>query len=531
MRVVSKEEMRAIEAQTMEGHGFNEDLIIENVGVRGADFIEEEILSKQSFEELVFLVGQGNNGADALAVARHLRNRGHACRAFTLFPESDYTEALKTQRDLAKKYGVKITEIEKADQLKAYFMQTQEEYFVLDGIIGIGFRSPLSNYLFDIIRLANEHASVIVAMDIATGVEANSGAVSSEAIEADYTLAVALPKTGHYIGQGAVHSGEIAVVDGGFPFETLEGGDKALLLPENIAGIYNTRSKFAHKNTFGHSLVVGGSLGMTGALIMASESALKVGTGLVTAATWKESYVEATARMIPEVMTGLVPTERDDVEDIIRVLERYDSIVIGPGMGRSEKTRSTVVELLSNFAGPVVVDADGINALSTKDDGQLLKSRKGITILTPHIGEFASFMGVKNEEVLENPIKLLKQAVDETNSIIVLKGSCSYLGFPTGEVLINYFPNDGMASGGSGDVLAGMLGGFLAQAAPDKQNKKRSGLFTDDAKYNQAVCLGVGMHTLAGKFASEEHGSESMTARSITENLGKAFLEISQSEL
>lgn len=529
MRVVDTEEMRAIESEAIEVHGFSEDLIIENVGIRSADFLEEEVLDEHDFEELVFLIGQGNNGADALAIARHLKNKGYACRAFSIFPESDFTPALKKQAELAKKFGVKFTELENADQLKSYFMQTQEEYFVVDGILGIGYRGPLSNYVFDIVRTVNEYSSITISVDIATGVDANSGSVSSEAIAADITLAVALPKTGHYVGEGAKHSGDIAVVDGGIPLETMDGGDKALLLTENVAGIYSARSKFAHKNTFGHSLIVGGSEGMTGALILAAEASLKVGTGLVTTGTWKESYAEATSRMMPEIMTGLIPTERDDLDDIIKVLERYDSIVIGPGLGRSKKTRSTVVELLSSFAGPIAVDADAIHALTLKEDGALLKSRKGATILTPHIGEFATFMGVSNSEVLDNPIGLLKRAVEETNSCIILKGACTFLGFPTGEILINYFPNDGLATGGSGDVLAGMLGGLLAQAAPDKADKNKSGLFTDDALYNHAMCMGVCLHTLAGKHAASSLGPEVMSARNIIENLSEAFLEISES--
>lgn len=528
MRVVDVAEMRAIEGLAITEHGYSEDLIIENIGLRGADFIEEEILIDHSFEELVFLIGQGNNGADALAIARHLRNRGYVCRAFLLFSKEEATEALKKQVKLAQAFSVKFTEIDKADQLKSYFMQTQEGYFVVDGIIGIGLSSPLSNYLFDIVKTVNELASAVVSVDIATGVDANSGSVNSAAIEADITLAISLAKTGHYIGEGAKHSGEIAVIDSGIPTSAMEGGDKALLLTSNISNIYSARSKFAHKNSFGHALIIGGSSGLTGALILAAEAALKVGTGLVTAATWKESYAEATSRMIPEIMTGPVPTERDDVDDIIKVLERYDSIVIGPGLGRTEKTRSTVTKILHNFAGPVVVDADGINALSLKEDGKLFRTRKGATILTPHIGELASFLGVSSSEVLENPIALLKKAVEETASIIVLKGACTFLGFPTGEILINYFPNHGMATAGSGDVLAGMLGGLMAQAAPDKLDKKISGLFTNDTAFNQATCLAVLLHTLAGKHAAAKLGSESMTARNIIEHIKNGFSEISE---
>lgn len=527
MRVVNKVEMRSIESEAMESFGFSEELVLENIGIRGADFIEEEILSHKEFEEVVFLIGQGNNGADGLAVARHLCNRGYPCRAFMLFDDADSSEGLKKQKMLCEKFGVKFTDLNGADQLGAYFTQTQDEYLVIDAILGIGFRGPLSNYLFDIVKLVNEYSSITVSMDLATGIEADSGAIDSEAIIADFTLAVGLPKTGLYVGEGAKHSGEIAVLDCGFPIATIDGGDKALLLIENLSHIYSGRSKFAHKNSLGHALIIGGSVGLTGALIMASEAALRVGTGLVTAATWRESYEEATSRMTPEVMTGLIPTERDDVEDIIRLLERYDSIVIGPGLGRDEKTRSSVVKLLSSFAGPVAVDADAINALSLKNDSELLKSRKGATILTPHIGEFASFMGVSNAEVLSNPLGLLKKAVEKTNSCIILKGACSFLAFPTGEILINYFPNDGMATGGSGDVLSGMLGGLLAQAAPDKASKKKSSLFTNDSNYNEAMCLGVALHTLAGKHAAEKNGPEAMSARDIIKNLNEAFREIS----
>ncbi len=527
MRVVDIDEMKSIESDAMESFGFTEDLVLENIGLRGADFIQEEILTQRGFEEIVFLIGAKNNGADGLAVARHLCNRGYPCRAFMLFDEAESSETLKKQRELAKAFGVKFTDLNGADQLSAYFTQTQDEYLVIDAILGIGFRGPLSNYLFDIVKLVNEFSNITVSVDLATGIEANSGSIDGEAIFADYTMAVGLPKTGLYIGEGAKHTGEVAVLDCGFPLATIDGGDKALLLMENLTHIYSGRSKFAHKNSLGHALIIGGSVGLTGALIMASEAALRVGTGLVTAATWKESYEEATSRMTPEVMTGLIPTERDDVEDIIRLLERYDSIVIGPGLGRDEKTRSSVLKLLSSFAGPVSVDADAINALSLSEDADLLKSRKAATILTPHIGEFASFMGVSNAEVLSNPLGLLKEAVEKTNSCIILKGACTFLAFPTGEILINNFPNDGMATGGSGDVLSGMLGGLLAQAAPDKADKKLSGLFTNDSNYNEAMCLGVALHTLAGKHAALKNTPEAMSAKDIIKNLNEAFREIS----
>lgn len=523
MRVVNSAEMKQIEDETMKTIGFNESLIVENVGIRCADFIESELLNHHNYGEIVFLIGRGNNGSDALAMARHLTNRGYAVRCFLLFSADEYSEELKNQLNLAKGFGVRTNQITKADQIASYFEQTQSEYLVIDGVLGLGFRPPLSNYLFDIVNLVNNFSTVTVAIDVPTGVDGDSGSVNGNAIEADMTLTVGLPKTGLYIGEGAKHVGEIVVIDGCFPANLLEGGDKAILTPESVSGFYGQRNKFAHKNTFGHSLIVGGSQGMTGALMMASEAALKVGTGLVTASTWKESYSELSSRMRPEVMCGLVPTQDQHVEEIIKELERWDSIVIGPGMGRNEQTRKTVLNVLNHYAGPVVVDADAIHCLNLKEDAELLRNRKWPTILTPHMGEFAHFVGVETKQVLDKPLEFLKEVVDATNSFFIMKGACTYLGFPTGEVFFNYHPNDGMASGGSGDVLAGMIGGLLAQ---NPVNRERSKMFDDPSTVYNALCLGIQAHTLAGRIAANELGARAMTAGDIINHLSDAFIEI-----
>ena len=173
------------------------------------------------------------------------------------------------------------------------------------------------------------------------------------------------------------------------------------------------------------------------------------------------------------------------------------------GMGRSPKARSTALEILNNYSGPILIDADAIRVLSLKTDLDVFTSRKGPTILTPHIGEFAYFAGITVEEVLKDPLDELKKMVDKTNSVIVLKGHCTYLGFPSGETFINYYPNDGMATGGSGDVLAGIIGGLLAQVSLDR---KQSGHFSDRKMLYEAVCL-ESVHTIAGKHAAINSGS------------------------
>jgi len=522
MRVVGIKEMKTIVSRAKEEYGFSESLIIENVGYRASEFIEEVYLSEKHYGEIIVLVGHGNNGADALAIARNLANKDYSVRAFILFPDGEGTEELKNQAIMAKSFGVKLTEIRSVDALNSYFTQTQDEYFVIDGILGTGFKQPLSNYLFDIINVINENSSICISIDIPSGISGETGAISSTAINADVTLAIGLPKTGHYIAAGATHSGEVLPLDVGFPLEILTEGDKSLLSIETVIPFYDQRDKFAHKNNFGHTLVVGGSQGLTGALILASKASLQTGTGLVTAATWESNYGELASRISPEIMTGLIPTEQSEVKSTVRDLDRYDSIVIGPGLGMTPESRDTVLEVLNYFSGPVVVDADAIKVLNI-DDAEVFHKRKGPTILTPHIGEFAKFAGVSVSEVQDNPLFYLKELVDRLNCCVVLKDACTFLGFPNGETFISYHPNSAMATGGSGDVLAGMIGGIMAQSPIDK---KVSGMFLDMTDLYHSICLGVMTHSLAGKIASDEMGPRSMNAGHIVDHVSSAFIEL-----
>ena len=523
MRVVNLKEMKKIEKTAIEQYGFEEQLIIENVGLKGADVVEDAFLKQKSYGEIVVLVGRGNNGADGLAIARHLKNRGYSIRAFRFFPEESATNELKKQQSMAKAYGVKISDVKELEQINAYFTQTQDEYLVIDAVLGTGCRLPLSSYLSDIFSVVNTYASVIIAVDIPSGIVGDTGEMSNITLNADCTLAIGLPKTGHYMAAGIRHCGEIKVLDVGFPQKLMEGGEKHLLTPDSLMNLFVERDKFAHKKNFGHALVIGGSQGLTGALLMASTAALKTGTGLVTAVTWKESYVDLTSRIMPEIMTGLIPTKDDDVESILRYLQKYDAIVLGPGLGQGETARQVVLSVLNNYSGPIVVDADAINVLSLKKDKDVFARRKGLTILTPHMMEFVRFIDASMEDVLMRPMDFLKNLIDQTNSCIILKGPCTYLGFPDGQIFINYYPNDGMASGGTGDVLAGILGGLLAQNFPEK---KQSGHFAENSAYYRGLCLGLMAHTLAGKHAAKNLGVRAMTAGSLIDHLSHAFLEM-----
>lgn len=514
--------MRTIESIAENEFGFSENLIVENVGVKGAMVLQEKFLSENYYGEIVVFVGKGNNGADGLAIARHLKLYGNSVRAFILYEREECTEECQRQIIMAEKFGVKISDISSTDPLLAYFTQAQENFFVIDAIFGTGVRLPLSNYVRDIVNLINQYSTVCVALDIATGVMGETGKIQGTAVKADITFAIGLPKIGHYVCQGPEHLGEMVILDAGFPDELMIGGDTTLLTRENVAKVLISRSEFAHKNTFGHTLLIGGSEGLTGALILASQASLAVGSGLVTSVTWEENYNELASRIKPEIMTAKIPANEGKALELLNNLSHYDSVVIGPGIGRSDRARQMVLNILSSFKGPLVIDADAINILDLKQDKELIRNREGVTLLTPHLGEFARLTGYSIDDVKETPLECISQLVDEIKCCVLLKGPSTYLAFPNGDIFVSYFPNEGMATGGSGDVLAGILGGMLA----GRWSQIRDERYTTDEGLYEGVCLGAVVHSLAGGHASQKLSKRSMSAGSIVDFLAEAFQEL-----
>src|SRR5690606_10188487 len=248
MRIVSTKEMKEIEQKAFEKFHFSERLIVENVGMRGAQYLVDNILAKTSELEMLFLIGKGNNGADGLAIARHLSSHGVRVRAFTFFDESDSSEELLHQKRMASSFGVIINQIKEFEELESYFNHTRGDTMVVDAIFGTGVTLPLSNFLYEVIHFINENSLYTVSIDMPSGVEGDTGFIQGNAIEADLTLVVGLPKLGHYVAEGATLTGELAVLDIGLPYSLLiVEGDKYLLQLENIDDVATKRNKFDDK--------------------------------------------------------------------------------------------------------------------------------------------------------------------------------------------------------------------------------------------------------------------------------------------
>jgi NAD(P)H-hydrate epimerase len=525
MRIVDTKEMKTIKSVASSEFFFDEKLVIENVGSKGAKVIEESVLDQNPDVELVFLIGKGNNGAQGLAIARHLRAHGYRMRAFMLYPHSECSNELIEQAKMAESFGVKLNHIEQFDELSSYFDQLSGSIAVVDALFGTTVVLPLSNFIYDVIKYINEHSSFTISVDIPSGVEGDTGFIQGNAIEADLTVGIALPKLGYYVADGSKLVGEIHITDVGFPSSLTDQGNKFLLGLEDIVDPISRRDRFADKKIFGHTLVIGGSHGLTGALVMASQAALKVGAGLITAATWEPQYQEFISRLIPEVMTGYIPIDTSKWTRLIKDLNKYSAVVIGPGLAKSTRARKLVLEVLNNFDGPVVLDADAINVLNLEEDQKVFRVRNAPTILTPHFGEFSRFSGVSLESLHRSPVNHLRALVEKINCTVLLKGPCTYMGFTDGSVYFNYSPNDGMATGGVGDVLAGILGGLLGQ---DPDLRDAQPLVHRYENFNKTVGLAVFIHSLSGQLAAEKLGVRAMSAMSIIESFPEAFKELDE---
>lgn len=522
MRIVSTAEMKEIENISESTYKFGEKLIIENVGKAGAIEIHHMLAKKQYEQEIIFLVGKGNNGADGMAVARHLVNMGHRCRAFMLFTQNDCKDELISQVDMAKAFGVSINFIDNITQLISY-LEEVSPCAIVDCLFGTGVQLPLSNFMYEVIEYVNNHQALKIAIDIPSGVNGDSGEVQGNAILAEVTLAVGFPKLGYYVANGPRYAGLIKLIDVGFPKVFATQGDKFLLRPEHMMDLVNPRDKFADKKVYGHSLVLGGSHGLTGAPILASQASLKVGSGLVTVATWEPQYQEMIQRLIPEIMTGYIPHDTSKWGRLLKDMNKYSSVVIGPGLARSTRARRLVLEVLNNYDGPIILDADAINVLTLEEDKKAFTMRNAPTVITPHFGEFAKFTGIEYEELKKCPVKYIKELVDMINCTVILKGPCTFLGCTDGSVYLNYLPNDGMATGGAGDVLAGILGGLLGQ---DNQVKEKSPLLERYDAFNRTVAFSIYLHSLCGQIAASEYGVRTMSAHSLINSLAKAFKKI-----
>jgi len=435
----------------------------------------------------VCFVGAGNNGGDALAISRHLYNNGANVFVYMLIDEFKLNPSPKTNFEIIKNMGIQYKFVFSEEDFNEGLVRECD--IIIDGIFGTGLSRPVEGRFRKAIELINNSDTFVVSVDIPSGVRADTGEIMGIAVEADLTPTFALAKPGHFLYPGKSNSGIVEVVDISTPRYAIDEFEPDFVALDDSEVKLLYRDETAHKGIFGHLAVVGGSLGKSGAVIMASKSALKCGAGLVSAVI-PEPINTAFESCILEAMSYPVKSENgffseDSLDDVLNFISDKDAICFGMGLGVNDCTKK-LTRAIVEVDKPMIIDADGLNCLAYFKDE--LKKREVPTVLTPHPKEFARLLGVDTKEVINNRLELVKQFAGEFDVILVLKMADTLIATPNGKIYINTTGNVGLATGGSGDVLSGIIGSFLAQGYDPIQ----------------AAINGVYLHGLAADIATDK---------------------------
>jgi len=514
MKVVTAQEMRDIDKKTIEGLGIAGYVLMERAGGAVA-FKIRELFEKR---KVIVLAGGGNNGGDGIVAARELYNLGWNARVLLLAREERLSHDCGEQYAIAGKIGVPV---EFRERVTAGDLHGA---IVVDALLGTGLHKDVEGSMADTIRFLNGSHAPVVSVDIPSGISSDTGHVMGVAVRAGYTVTFGLPKRGHVLYPGADYTGRLFIENIGFPASLLDSDDLRVELPERlfISSLVPERKRYSHKGSYGHVLIVAGSRGKTGAAFMAAKSCLRAGAGLVTIGV-PESLFDVFQSRVTEEMTLSLPDRGDGslsslaAEVIFGFLsERADVLCIGPGIGVSGETERLLEELLRNSKRPVVIDADGLNSIR---DPSAMKDSKVPLILTPHPGEMARLLKGGTEQKIIKKVEgdRISVALDfsvGTGTCLVLKGVPTVIAGPEGRAFVNPTGNPGMATGGAGDVLTGMIASFLGQGL----------------RPLHAAVLGVYMHGLAGDLAAGDKGEHSLIASDIIDALPEAFKELQGKE-
>ena len=496
MNVSFAEDMRRVDERAVKDYGLPAAVLMENAGRRTA---EEAAAMTGGAAEKVFVVfaGGGNNGGDAFAAARHLMNMGARVKLFFTGAEERLSEAAHAMHDALRAMGVEIRPLASDRDWDRLRVSLRFSDAVVDGILGTGVKGELRKPVVRLIEEINAAGKPVMAIDIPSGVEADTGRVSSLAVRADRTLALGLPKVGHLLGAGANASGQLLVDDIGIPHALLEGEEmrSSLITREAAAKLLPTRARDVHKGSCGRILVLAGSIGMTGAAALAAEAALRIGAGLVTLAVPELIYPVLAAKLT-EVMVVAIPDEggsgyfggKKALKEALTLTERMDAVLIGPGLGRLPGTEEFVRLFAADVKVPLVMDADAIYAFRGHLDA--LRELPQVPILTPHLGEFAALLDMTTDEVEDDLLGVAREAARVHQAVFVIKSACTIVVYPDGDAFFTTCGNAGMATAGMGDVLAGTIAGLMRQM--------ESGM---------TPLVGVYAHGRAGDLAFERSGN------------------------
>jgi ADP-dependent NAD(P)H-hydrate dehydratase / NAD(P)H-hydrate epimerase len=488
--------MRELDRIAIEEIGIPGSVLMEVAGRACAEAVLEH-LPKNRPGRIAVVSGKGNNGGDGMVAARHLHHGGHPVDVFLLAstkePKGDALLNLK----ILERTGLPVHSVTDEAELRKIRWESYD--VVLDAIFGTGLDHDVEGFLAQVIEAINESKVFVVAVDIPSGVSADNGRVLKTAVRASHTVTFGYPKIGHVLHPGAALCGDLSIVDIGLPPNRVQKGPGStwLTTDEDVVPFLTRREADAHKGRFGHLVVLAGSEDKPGAAALCCEAAMRSGAGLVTLAA--EKKVLARTIVGPVEYMGAPVSSLEDLSSLCS--GNKQAIVVGPGLGTEERIAKLVRQAVAEIPLPMVLDADGLNNL----DGQLdlLKKSGAKRVLTPHPGEMARLLGITPAQVQRDRLSLARKLASETGCVVVLKGASTVVADSDATAFVNLTGNPGMATGGTGDVLTGMVGSFLAQGMGARE----------------AALVGAYVHGLAGDEAANLMGQHALVASDLIDKL------------
>ncbi|NPV47882.1 MAG: NAD(P)H-hydrate dehydratase [Armatimonadetes bacterium] len=510
MKLVTAAQMREMDRTTIEDYGLPGIVLMENAGRAVAEAALR--LLPESGGRVLVLAGKGNNGGDGLVAARHLAGEGLEVAVMLFCAAEDLRGDAAINCQYARRVGLTVIE-EPDDEVLLGALELAD--VVIDALLGTGVRGEVTGRLREVIELLEECAAPVVAVDLPSGLDADTGAVLGAAVEADVTVTFGFAKAGLVQYPGRAYCGELQVANIGLPpvlgeYPTVntyltEASDCELFLPH--------RSPDAHKGDAGRVLIVAGSPGLTGAAVLAGNGAARAGAGLVTVGV-PQPLQPVVAAKLTEVMTLGLPAAAEGalgpeaLPELLGWVDRVDAVALGPGLSQQPGVAELVLALVQQLTVPLVLDADALNALVGHTDA--LRARSGETVVTPHPGELSRLMGLSIAEIQADRLAAARSAATELGCVVVLKGAATVVADPSGDAWINSTGNPGMASGGMGDVLTGVIAALLAGGA----------------RPLEAAVAGVYLHGLAGDLAAADLGPRGFLAGDLLERLPAAYARL-----
>ena len=512
MKACFASEMRGVDKAASEIGGIPSIVLMENAAMACVEELKKDFANLSEKSVAVFC-GKGNNGGDGFAIARHLYNMGIDVAVY-LVCGNEFKGDAKINFDIIKRMNINIDVISDIEDLK-YIVRS---YDIVDAIFGTGISGTVRGISYDVISEINDNAKYIMAVDVPSGINSDSGEICGVCIKADKTVTFAAYKVGMLMFPAADYVGKAAVKNISIPDYIIDGQNLKINVIDDkfVRSNFPKRENNSQKGDYGKVLVIAGSAGMTGAAYLSSQTAVTTGSGLVTLAV-PSSLNGAMEAKTTEVMT--VPLSDKNgrisagaIDEILKRVDKADTVLIGPGLGRCDDVSEVVESVLEYSKVPVIIDADGINAVA--ENMKALSSCTCPVIFTPHTVEMSRLTGLEREYIEDNRLVTAKEFAEENGVTLILKGHHTIVTGQDGEQYINITGNSGLATGGSGDVLAGTVASLVSRGINE----------------TVASAMAVYIHGLAGDIAKDKYGIESVTASKVMECIPCALRQILQVE-